>query len=43
MAQLIPGAELAIIEHCGHMSVMEQPAELTRQLGAWLTAADLRA
>jgi pimeloyl-ACP methyl ester carboxylesterase len=42
MAQLIPGAELAIIEHCGHMSVMEQPAELTRQLGAWLTAADLR-
>jgi pimeloyl-ACP methyl ester carboxylesterase len=42
MSQLIPGAVLAIIEHCGHMSMLEQPAELTRQLCAWLAADNLR-
>jgi pimeloyl-ACP methyl ester carboxylesterase len=33
---MIPNATLAIIEHCGHMSPMERPAEVTAALLAWL-------
>jgi pimeloyl-ACP methyl ester carboxylesterase len=36
MAGLIPGAELAVIEQCGHMCTMEQPDTVTAQLCAWL-------
>lgn len=31
----IPNAQLAIIEHCGHMAPMERPAEVTSTLTAW--------
>ncbi|NDY81684.1 alpha/beta fold hydrolase [Orrella sp. NBD-18] len=32
----VPQAKLVIIEHCGHLSTMEQPAEVNRALDAWL-------
>ncbi|MBM3557829.1 MAG: alpha/beta fold hydrolase, partial [Alphaproteobacteria bacterium] len=38
MAGLIPGARLAVIEHCGHMSTMEMPETVNRHLEAWLKA-----
>lgn len=37
MAQLIPHAQLSVIEHCGHMSPMEQPAAVAAALAAWLS------
>lgn len=36
MAQLIRGAHLRIIEECGHMSTLEQPAAVTAALAQWL-------
>lgn len=36
MASLIPGARLSIIEQSGHMLPLERPAELARELTAWL-------
>ena len=36
MQALIPGATLAVIEHCGHMSTMEQPEAVSDALTAWL-------
>jgi pimeloyl-ACP methyl ester carboxylesterase len=36
MAGLIQGAQLTVIEDCGHMSPMEQPAEVTARLSEWL-------
>jgi pimeloyl-ACP methyl ester carboxylesterase len=36
MAALIPGSELVVIEHCGHMSTMEQPAAVTAAMRRWL-------
>jgi pimeloyl-ACP methyl ester carboxylesterase len=36
LAHGIPGARLAIVEDCGHMSTLEQPAQVTRLLEAWL-------
>lgn len=36
MASLIPGAEFVVIDHCGHMSTMEQPAEVTAAMARWL-------
>ena len=36
MAAAIPGATLRLIEHCGHMSTVERPAEVTDALAAWL-------
>lgn len=38
MAEAIPGAELVVIEDCGHLSTMERPDETTAGLRAWLTA-----
>jgi pimeloyl-ACP methyl ester carboxylesterase len=35
IAALIPNATLAVIEHCGHMSPMERPADVTAALSAW--------
>jgi len=36
MAAAIPGATLCIVEHCGHMSMQEQPAAVVAALEAWL-------
>lgn len=36
MAAAIPGAQLVIIEHCGHMCTMEQPQAVSEALTAWL-------
>jgi pimeloyl-ACP methyl ester carboxylesterase len=36
MASLTPGAELVVIEHCGHLSTMERPAEVNAALRRWL-------
>ena len=36
IAALIPGAELIMLAHCGHMLTMERPAEVTAALLAWL-------
>ena len=32
----IPGARLSVIEDCGHLSTMEQPARVTALMRAWL-------
>ena len=32
----IPGAKLEIIEHCGHLSPLEQPEQVTGILRNWL-------
>lgn len=36
MAAAIPGAELVVIEDCGHLSAMERPAEVNLALRRWL-------
>jgi len=36
IATLVPGARLAVIEHCGHLPAMERPAETTALLRDWL-------
>lgn len=36
MSEAIPGAQLAIIEDCGHMSTMEQPQAATALMRSWL-------
>ena len=36
MARLVPGADLAVIEHSGHMVTMEQPEQVTTALQRWL-------
>jgi pimeloyl-ACP methyl ester carboxylesterase len=36
MAQLIPDAVLRLIDDCGHMSMMEQPAAILQVLQEWL-------
>jgi pimeloyl-ACP methyl ester carboxylesterase len=36
MRARIPGSQLAVIEHCGHMSTMEQPDAVDAALAAWL-------
>lgn len=38
MAALVPGARLAVIERCGHLSTMERPEAVNRELSAWLGA-----
>jgi uncharacterized protein (TIGR02246 family) len=37
MAAIVRGARLRIIEECGHMSTLEQPAAVTAALAEWLT------
>jgi pimeloyl-ACP methyl ester carboxylesterase len=34
----IPGAELAIVEECGHLSTMERPEEVAVLMRRWLEA-----
>lgn len=36
IAALIPGATLAIVERCGHLSTMERPDEVSAALRRWL-------
>jgi pimeloyl-ACP methyl ester carboxylesterase len=36
MAAAIPRAALCIVPECGHMSTMEQPADVTRAMRDWL-------
>ena len=36
MAAAIPGAKLAIVEECGHVSTLERPAEVNGALREWL-------
>jgi pimeloyl-ACP methyl ester carboxylesterase len=36
MARAIPGARLEVVEHCGHMTSLERPKELTRLMVDWL-------
>lgn len=36
MAALIPGAELVVIEECGHISSLERPEDVTAALRNWL-------
>jgi pimeloyl-ACP methyl ester carboxylesterase len=38
MEGLVPGARLSILEQCGHMSTMERPDEVNREMRRWLTA-----
>lgn len=39
MAGLVPGAELAIVEDCAHLSPLEQPAAVSSRLRRWLQRA----
>jgi pimeloyl-ACP methyl ester carboxylesterase len=39
MASAIPGAQLLIIEDCGHLSPLEQPEVVTAALRRWLQSA----
>jgi pimeloyl-ACP methyl ester carboxylesterase len=36
MAAQIPGAELCIVEGCGHLAPLEQPAAVSDALRSWL-------
>jgi len=36
MADLIPGAQLSILEDCGHLAPLEQATAVTRELRNWL-------
>jgi pimeloyl-ACP methyl ester carboxylesterase len=36
MREAIAGANLCIIEHCGHMCTLEQPQAVSKALAAWL-------
>ncbi|NRF65745.1 alpha/beta fold hydrolase [Aquincola sp. S2] len=38
MAERVPDAQLAVIEDCGHLSAIEQPAAVTEVLRDWLQA-----
>ncbi len=38
IARLIPGATFVAIEHCGHISTLEKPAEVTAAMRRWLAA-----
>jgi pimeloyl-ACP methyl ester carboxylesterase len=39
LASSIPGASLEILENCGHLSPLEQPARVTAALCRWLGLA----
>ncbi len=39
LANGIPGAKLAVIEHCGHVASVERPGEVAKILVDWLQAA----
>lgn len=35
---MIPNAQLAVIEHCGHMAPMERPEDVTAAMTSWFSA-----
>lgn len=37
LATTIPGARLVVIEECGHLSTLEQPRRVSRELRYWLS------
>ncbi|MDX2163365.1 MAG: alpha/beta hydrolase [bacterium] len=37
MAQALPNSRLVVVDHCGHLSTMEQPDVVTKALRNWLT------
>lgn len=37
IAATIPGARLVVVEECGHMSTLERPEQVNRELRAWLS------
>ena len=37
MAELIPYAQLQVLEHAGHLPTLERPQETTDALRAWMT------
>lgn len=37
MAEAIPGADLVVLGHCGHLPTMERPDDTTAAMRAWLT------
>ena len=41
IARLVPRVSLSVVEDCGHLSPLEQPAAVSAHLRAWLTAAAL--
>ncbi len=41
MAAMIPHARLAVVEDCGHMSLVEQPAAVSAALLDWVRAPSL--
>jgi pimeloyl-ACP methyl ester carboxylesterase len=36
MAQVMAGAQLCVVPHCGHMSTLEQPEAVARAMRQWL-------
>ncbi len=38
IAAMIPNAQLAVIEHCGHMAPMERPEDVTAAMTSWFSA-----
>jgi pimeloyl-ACP methyl ester carboxylesterase len=38
IAALVPGAELVVIDRCGHLSTLEQPAMVAAAMRRWLLA-----
>ena len=36
MAACVPGAQLTVIERCGHLATIEQPELVTNELTQWL-------
>ena len=40
MTACVPGAELQVIDSCGHLSTIEQPEAVTSELTRWLRATD---
>ena len=38
LADLIPGAQLSVIDQCGHFATLDQPEATTACIRAWLTA-----
>jgi len=39
MAHGIPNASLLVVEHCGHLSTLERPEEVTRAMRGWIETA----
>jgi pimeloyl-ACP methyl ester carboxylesterase len=40
MADALPDADLVVLDHCGHLSTLEQPAAVNQALEAWLERID---